>query len=99
MKVVIDKDSDYAPCCYLICKVDDKGNWDTRDEKTTILSQTDFDLPGLASNLGFIPCDKCGDTDGTINCTHKTVITMIIEATKYLNNHLGQEFDDPGYFN
>ena len=96
-QVVVERDSDYAPCCYLICKVDNRGEWDTRDESRTILVQTDWDYPSLASCVGYVCCD-CGDTDGTIDCAHKTAGRMITEAAKWLNNHLGEPFDDPGYF-
>lgn len=94
--VVIDEDQDYAPGCYLICRVRD-GTWDTRDEENTVLVQTDWDYPGLASNLGWVPC-WCGFTDGTIDCDHKTASDMIGSAEKFINDHLGEMFEDPGYF-
>jgi hypothetical protein len=96
MELIVDKDPSYAPCSYLICQVID-GTWNTRDEDTTVLVQMDWDFPGLASNLGYEPCD-CGGTDGTVDCSHKTAGDMITEAEDYLNEHLGQPFEDPGYF-
>ena len=96
--VVVDTDSAYAPCSYLICKVDAAGDWDTRDESRTVLVQTDWDYPGLASNLGFVPCADCDGTDGTVDCEHRTAGEMIAAASEYLDAHLGEVFEDPGYF-
>jgi hypothetical protein len=62
-----------------------------------LLVQTDWDYPGIASNLGFVPC-KCGKTDGTIDCEHKTASQMISEAAAFLDEHDGEVFEDPGYF-
>lgn len=93
MKVTIERDVNYAPCSYLIVE----EGYSTRDDKHTVLVQSDWDFPALASNLGYIPC-KCGETDGTIDCPHKTVSQMISEAIDYLDEHLGETFDDPGYF-
>lgn len=96
MQVVIDRDRTYAPGCYLICQVRDDGTWDTRDEPTTVLCQSDWDRPMLARDLGWRPC--CDVTDGTVDCPHKTASEMIAEAGEYLDEHLGEPFDDPGYF-
>ncbi len=74
--------------CYLIT------NLETDED---ILVQTDFDHPGLASSFGYVAC-KCGETDGTVDCPHKTAGEMIIAATEYLDNNLGMITDDPGYF-
>lgn len=59
--------------------------------------QTDWDFPGVASNFGWVACD-CGETDGTIDCPHKTAGEMIAEATEYLDNNVNKIVDDPGYF-
>lgn len=100
-KVVVDRDSVYAPCCYLICRVDSDGNWNTRDEKNTVLVQSDLDWPSLAANLGFVPC-LCGSgsTDGTVDCPDcgEFAEDMIYDAGEFLDSCLGEEFDDPGYF-
>lgn len=77
-----------APGCYLI--VDIKTGRD-------ILVQLDYDFCGIASSFGWSPCD-CGDTDGTVDCEHKTADQMISEARKYLDDNLGAVADDPGYF-
>jgi hypothetical protein len=95
---VIDEDQNYAPLCYLICRVDEKGEWNMRDETRTVLVQSDWDYPGLASNLGFVPCPDCGFTDGTVDCAHKTASQMIAEAQEFLDAHLGEPFENPGYF-
>ena len=96
MKLVIIKDKS-APSCFILCQVDENGEWDTWDPKRTVLIQSDWDFPGIASNLGYVPCE-CGTTDGTVSCDHKTVGQMIEEANDFICSHLGQPFDDPGYF-
>ncbi len=98
MQIIIDRDPSYAPCCYLICQVDERGHWNTRDEATTVLVQSDWDWPSLASNFGWEPCHD--ETDGTIDCSvcGRTASDMIAEAGRLLNAHLGEPFDDPGYF-
>jgi hypothetical protein len=62
-----------------------------------IVFQSDWDFPGLASNFGYVPC-KCGATDGTVNCTHKTATEMISAAYDFLSEHVGESIEDPGYF-
>lgn len=62
-----------------------------------ILIQTDWEYPATASTFGWIPC-SCGQTDGTVNCKHKTASEMISEAGEYLDEHIGDVVDDPGYF-
>jgi hypothetical protein len=61
------------------------------------LIQTDFDFPGVASTFGWQPC-SCGATDGTIDCPHRTVAEMIVEAREFLGTAIGASADDPGYF-
>lgn len=93
MLVTVEREPQYAPCSYLLVK----ENGDPYNEMDTILFQTDWDFPALASNLGYVPCD-CGTTDGTVDCEHKTTVRMISEAAEFLDNKLGVPFDDPGYF-
>jgi len=57
----------------------------------------DWDYPGIASTFGWSPCD-CGDTDGTVDCDHRTASEMIESATEYLDDHIGDSVTDPGYF-
>ena len=59
--------------------------------------QSDWDCPGIASAFGWIPC-KCGHTDGTVNCEHRTATEMISEAIDYIQKHIGKSVEDPGYF-
>ena len=67
------------------------------NERETILIQSDYDFPGVASAFGFVPC-RCGATDGTIDCPHKTASAMISAARDWLDNNEGKIVDDPGYF-
>ena len=63
-----------------------------------ILVQTDWDFPGLASAFGWVPCRKCRFTDGTIDCAHQTAGEIIEEAREFLDEHIGETAEDPGYF-
>ena len=62
-----------------------------------IFVQTDWDFPGLASSFGWQAC-RCGATDGTINCQHKTASKMVEEARRFLEENDGEIAEDPGYF-
>jgi len=95
-QIAIERGGAYAPCSYIICKVID-GDWNERDDKNTVLVQTDWEFPGVASAFGFTPCD-CGETDGTVDCPHKTATEMITAAAEYLDDCEGKVVDDPGYF-
>jgi len=64
----------------------------------TLFIQSDWDYPSIASNFGFVPCDRCNATDGTVNCKHRTASEMISAAYDFLVEHQDQTFDDPGYF-
>ena len=59
--------------------------------------QTDWDFPGAATTFGWRPCE-CGKTDGTVDCEHKTASEMIQQAQNYLDEHIGDSVEDPGYF-
>ncbi len=69
-------------------------------EKPTenMLIQTDRDYPGIASNFGWVPCPFCRSTDGTVDCRHRTASAMIHSARNFLDTHIGQEVENPGYF-
>jgi len=101
-QIVVYFDHQYAPCCFLICRIlDDEGHYDPCSDDTadTFLVQSDWDYPGTASSFGWSPCD-CGYTDGTVNCDHKTATQMITDAYDYLESIDGcKAVDDPGYFN
>lgn len=71
---------------------------DALDESNSILIQVDTDRTGLASAFGWVPCPDCRATDGTVDCAHRTSEEMIEEATDYLDDHIGEAADDPGYF-
>jgi len=82
--ICVDTDSTYAPCSYLICRVRPDGTYSTRDEANTVLVQTDWDYPALASTFGWragntgredpdtwedLPDCQCWQhTDGTVDC-------------------------------
>jgi len=63
-----------------------------------ILIQSDWDYPGVASNFGWTPCPQCRATDGTVDCEHRVAGEMITEAAEYLDEHVGDTVEDPGYF-
>ena len=68
-----------------------------------ILIQTDWDYPGLASSFGWSPCTHCrqgcrGRTDGTVDCAKRSVGQHLTSAVKYLDAHIGDSINDPGYF-
>lgn len=62
------------------------------------LVQTDWDYPGVASTFGWSPCHP--ETDGTVDCPvcGKSVSELIQEAGEYLDEHIGDSVEDPGYF-
>ena len=63
----------------------------------SILLQSDWDFPKVASLFGYVPC-HCRQTDGTIRCDHRTPAVMIPEAVVFLWEHVGDSVEDPGYF-
>lgn len=79
------------------------------DESRSVLVQTDWDYPGLASNLGWVPrnaatraqnrrCDH-SSTDGTVDCAcGLTASRMIGSARDWIDARIGRTFPDPGYF-
>lgn len=84
-------DSRYAPCGFLI--VQDGADPYSSDPADTVLVQTDWDFPGVASRTGFIPCD-CGGTDGTVDCPHHTASDMISAAYDWLRERDGGSFPE-----
>ncbi|MGE0536627.1 MAG: hypothetical protein AB7O68_16775 [Pirellulales bacterium] len=75
------------PCCYVVRAEDGRS----------LLIQTDWDYPALASVFGWVPC-YCGDTDGTVDCPHNTASDMIADAREWLDARIGDAAEDPGYF-
>ncbi len=55
--------------------------------------QSDWGYAYLASKLGWVPCTKCGATDGTVACLHRTVSEMLAEAYDYLAVRDGRLFN------
>jgi len=68
------------------------------DSGKDLLVQTDWDYPGIASTFGW--SHEHGETDGTIDCPvcGKSASDMIMEAQEYLDDHIGDTAEDPGYF-
>ena len=83
-------DSGYAPCAFLIVR--DGADPYSNDPADTVLIQTDWDYPGVASNMGLQPC-HCGETDGTVDCPHKTASDMISAAYDFIREHDGETFE------
>lgn len=84
---------------YLLVKVDwDEKSQSWQETGRDILVQTDWDFPGTASTFGWIACNQCNQTDGTVDCDHHTVSEMIQDAIHYLDDHIGNIVEDPGYF-
>lgn len=74
------------------------GTYVVRSETgASVLVQIDWDFAGLARSFGWVPC-FCGDTDGTIDCPHRTANEMLCEARAFLDRQIGAHADDPGYF-
>jgi len=67
------------------------------DDGRELFLQLDWDYPGVASTFGWSAC-PCGQTDGTVNCSHRTASDMIDEAGGFLRDHIGNTAEDPGYF-
>lgn len=55
--------------------------------------QANWDYPGLASTFGWSPC-LCGETDGTIDCPHRTAGDMIADALARLRDNNGYKQKD-----
>ena len=81
-------DRTYTPCSFLIVP---KGG-DPYDDTITTLIQTDWDWPGVAMAEGWQPCDQCRETDGTVDCQHRTASEMIQDARDWIDDHEGEDF-------
>lgn len=92
------RDPQYAPVGFLICRKLRHGRWNARDDDNTILVDTDWDFPGLASHLGWLGCPH--GSDGTVRCCEcgKSPSEFISEAYDYLVAHQGERFDGSDYF-
>jgi hypothetical protein len=76
-----------APCCVKLEASDGRD----------VLFQTDWDWPAIATLFGWSPCHN--STDGTVTCPEcgKTASAMIEEARQWLDDHDGEDCEDPGY--
>ena len=54
----------------------------------------DYDYPGIAEIFGCHSICGCGDTDGTVDCNHKTASQMIGEAGSFLDDNIGAISDE-----
>ena len=91
---------------------EDFGTYLIVDEDTgkDRLVQVDYDYPSLASTFGWSPRKvvrkvqgkRCKhlNTDGTVLCRTcgATASMFIASATDYLDEHIGDTAEDPGYF-
>lgn len=84
-------DAGYAPCGFLIVK--DGANPYSENPSDSALVQSDWDFPGVASRMGFVPC-PCGATDGTVDCAHRTASEMIAAAYDFIRARAGEPFAD-----
>lgn len=84
-------DSSYAPCGFLIVR--DGADPYSSNPADTILVQSDWDFPSVASRTGFVPC-ACGATDGTVDCPHHKATDMISAAYDWLAERDGCSFPD-----
>lgn len=72
----IERDSDYAPCCYLIVR---EGHT-TRDEDHTLLIQSCLDYPGLARNFGY-----AGDSPSAARAWLDACLGVPFDASEYFD--------------
>lgn len=83
--IMLCRDAAYAPCCYIIAREKEPGVFDTRDEGNTVLIQTDWDYPSVATTFG------AGKFLGTAT-------EEIAAAQEWLAENVGTTAADPGYF-
>jgi hypothetical protein len=84
-------DSVRAPVGFLIVRDDASP----QRESDTRLIQSDFDFPGVASRMGWRPCE-CSpqQTDGTVDCPvcGRKVGAMIADALQFIRDREGEIF-------
>ena len=68
------------------------GLYDVEGNDCVQFVQSDWDWAGLASTLGWKPCEECGFTDGTVDCEHRAVSEMLSSAYDWLAEHDGEYF-------
>jgi hypothetical protein len=105
MRIRLFRGGRMAPGCYIVARERD-GTFDPASERDTVLVQTDYDFPGVASSFGWsiaydggLCCEHDG-TDGTVDCPEcgRSAGAFIGAASEWLDYHDGAEVEDPGYF-
>ena len=101
-QVVLDSDDKYAPSSYILCLVNEHGNWDMYDDDITKLFQTDWSFPGLAREFGFTPCHDDAEPFMDIPCPEcdRSADQLVEDVWDYLDKMVGEQvkIEDPGYF-
>ncbi len=82
----------------------------SREDGASILFQTDYDWPAVASNFGWRPekyqpnqsrLSDCPhiNSDGTVDCRscNATAGGFISDAREFLDDHDGEKCENPGY--
>jgi hypothetical protein len=98
---------------YLVCQIDEETGVYLTDDDHSMLVQTDWDFPSLASAFGWSmrnvqsedvahatsPC-RHSSTDGTITCgdCKLTAGDFINSAREWLDENIGKIVEDCGYF-
>lgn len=74
------------------------------DDGRDLLVQVDYDFCGIASTFGWMKLisEACEHvhTDGTVDCRDCSlkVSDFIASAREFLDEHIGDQVEDPGYF-
>lgn len=76
------------------------GNYLIRNTLTdeTVLVQSDWDYPSVAQSFGFGGLCTCGSSDGTVDCPCASIGQHMRAAVEWLDDNIGVQADDPGYF-
>lgn len=52
----------------------------------------------VARYYGWQACKECDTTDGSVDCPHHTTFDMLVSSGRFLESHVGDETDDPGWW-
>ena len=52
----------------------------------------------VARYYGWKACTECDETDGSVDCAHHTTSEMLVSAGDHIADHVGDETDDPGWW-
>lgn len=92
MRVKLEQGAEGAPnFCFGVYATTNEAGYRTGDCVEFI--QSDWEYAPLASQFGWIPCRKCGATDGTVDCPHRNVSEMLSEAFDFLEARDGRTFE------